>query len=469
MRFGAVLVVFMLVAACGEVKPGNRCSTASDCSDPAAPYCVASQCEAACKLSTDCTDPMHAVCASDGACVGCAAATDCTAAAPVCDTTARSCRGCSSDLECSGGVCVEADGVCVADANVAFVAQMGNDSGTCTRAAPCATLPFAITQAGTRNVIHVLGGTLQVANVSFTVDRILDGEDTTLEAGNATAITVKAPANLTIEGFRIAAPPFPPAGGMPPPAISVASLAHGRLYGMQITGEGSIPVATAGGEVAILHSHIGSLTQSSANTISCGDGKLLIDQSLLEMTIAGEFGPCHLTVTRTRFESLRDGSVHVTGGQLIMENNLVIHRDGFNDSISVSNLTAGSAIRFNTIVNTTATPSDGSALGCDNSIVATSNVFAYNSGHPITGTGCQTRYSVFDDQSMTATGTGNHTAGIDTLFVNRAAGDYHLSASSVARGAAEPGLTTMVTGDFDGNPRPAPAGSNADSGAFEAK
>ena len=84
------------------------------------------------------------------------------------------------------------------------------------------------------------------------------------------------------------------------------------------------------------------------------------------------------------------------------------------------------------------------------------------------GQGCSPRYSVFDDVSTTSAGAGNQVVGIDTIFVNRAAGDYHLATDSVARGGAEPGLT-MVKVDYEGNPRPAPAGSAADCGAFEAQ
>jgi hypothetical protein len=74
---------------------------------------------------------------------------------------------------------------------------------------------------------------------------------------------------------------------------------------------------------------------------------------------------------------------------------------------------------------------------------------------------------VFDDVSTTSAGTGNQVVGIETIFVNRMGGDYHLGADSVARGGAEPGLT-MVKTDYEGNPRPAPVGSTADCGAFEA-
>jgi hypothetical protein len=178
-------------------------------------------------------------------------------------------------------------------------------------------------------------------------------------------------------------------------------------------------------------------------------------------------GSCAATVTRNRFDSDNDGSVQISIGQVIMENNLIIHEDGFNDSISVTGLAAGSTVRFNTIVNTTGAPSDGAAINCDNTVQITSNIFAYNSGHPVVGTGCDIRYSIFDTQSTTSAGTGNQVVAIDSIFVDRATGDYHLSAASVAKGASEPGQT-MTKIDFEGNPRPNPAGTMSDSGAFEA-
>jgi len=465
------IISLLLIASCGKVTaPADECTTAAQCTDSAAPYCIDRHCEAACQAATDCTDATHAVCASDGACVGCQAAADCSAQAPVCDTTERACRGCTSDAECPGGVCIEADGTCTADAGVAFVTMMGSDAGACTRAAPCATVLFALKQRADRSVVHVLGGALSITSFALTGTTItLDGEDTAISTGTATAITVMGSADITIEGFRITAPPFPPTGGAPAPGLVVKDLAKLRLHGVALSGEGSTLVEASGGaQLTIRASHLGSLSQNSANTINCIGATLLADRNALEMTIVGNYMPCEMTVTRNRFESSRDGSVHITGGRLVMENNLVIHRDGFNDSISVGSLSSGSTIRFNTLVNTTAVGSDGAAMFCDNTVAITSNIFAYNSQHPINGTGCETRYSVFDDRSLTSAGTGNQLTGIDAIFVNRGAGDYHLAPASVARGGAEPGQI-MVMVDYDGHPRPDPSGSPADSGAFEAK
>lgn len=466
------LLVFGMVvaAACGKVpaaQPDARvCTTSAECADPAAPYCVNSTCVATCSVNADCTDPDLSICASDGVCVGCTSNTECMSEAPICDTEARECRGCTKDSECSGGVCVEAEGTCVADANVAYVTMMGADTGTCTRAAPCATITYALGQAGARRVIHVLGGTLTGASITLTGDRVLDGEDTSLGASSTTPITINGTANVIVEGFRLSAP----TGGMLPAITVAGATAKATLYNLTVNGDGSpVITSTTGGEITLRRSHVGSLTQQNTNQISCQNGKLVADQNTFESTyILPLTGTCDTIVTRNRFESNRDRSVGQTGGHLTMENNLIIHRDGYNDSISVSSLAAGSVIRFNTIVNTTALPSDGSALYCDNSVVATSNIFAYNSGHPITGQGCETRYSIFDDQSMTSAGAGNELVGIETIFVNRTGGDYHLAADSVARSGAEPGLT-MVKIDYEGKPRPAPAGTDADCGAFEAQ
>jgi hypothetical protein len=52
-----------------------------------------------------------------------------------------------------------------------------------------------------------------------------------------------------------------------------------------------------------------------------------------------------------------------------------------------------------------------------------------------------------------------------TFFKDHQAGDFHLSSNSPGIGLGEPGL---VATDLDGNPRPMPAGSLPDVGAYEA-
>lgn len=459
------LVVALLgIVGCGDVvAKGPACQTATECTDPSAPFCVNQECQAACSGPVDCVDPARGVCATDGMCVGCVMNSDCGAAAPVCDTGERACRGCEKDSECPGGVCIEADGTCAADAEVAFVTMMGTDAGTCTRAAPCATVNYATSVSGTRKIVHVLGGSLSTAPLTLSGERILDGEDTTLSVGNQSAILVAGQAKVVVEGFRVTAPTMNTIA-----AISVASSARARLYNMQINGDGGLAVnANSGAVLELKHSRIGALGLNNPMHVYCTNAMALIEGNTLEMTIVGDNATaCTLTVSRNRFESSRDGSVQLSSGLLVMENNVIVHRDGYNDSISLGNLGAGSTVRFNTLINTTAVGSDGAALFCGTGVAVTSNIFAYNSGHPIVGT-CETRYSVFDDRAVNSAGTGNQSVGIDTIFVNRAGGDYHLSATSAGKGNAEPGLN-MVKVDFEGNPRPSPAGGPAGSGAFEA-
>jgi hypothetical protein len=465
-RLCIAIAIVVIASGCGAVKaePGF-CSTAAQCTDPAEPFCVNAECGSSCAVNTDCTDPGHALC-TGGACVQCNSDTDCAdPTASVCDTESHECRGCTADSECTGGVCIEAQGTCVADADVAFVANNGT-STTCTRTAPCETIESAITNAGSRKVIHVLGGDLIDNALMLSGTRILDGENTIFGFSSGTAISVTAPASLTIEGFTFTEPPV--ANMLP--AISVTGPgAVLTLYDVTVAGDGGPAIiAQNSASLVLSHSHVGSLPSLNRHEVDCVNATIRADQNIFEKSmITNGTGACTATVTRNHFDSDNDGSVQISAGQVVMENNLIIHEDGFNDSIFLTGLAAGSVMRFNTIVNTTGAPSDGSALGCDNTVQVTSNIFAYNSAHPVGGTGCDVRYSIFDSVSTTSAGTGNQIVPIDSIFANRATGDYHLSDASIAKGASEPGQT-MTTIDLDGNARPNPAGTLSDSGAFEA-
>jgi hypothetical protein len=413
-------------------------------------------------LNGECCD------AGAGNCGLCSAAHACPSERPICNDADGQCRACERDAECgASAVCIEDQGTCVADDGVAFVTTWGTDLGTCTRSAPCATLDFALGEAGKRKVLHVLGGSLAIygtVTVQAGSGLVLDGEDTALNGTASTPLVIQGQTEITLEGFRINAVKAPDQS-----AIVVKGSAKARFVSVRFEGDGGQALSCADEARVTLHGvHVGSLTSTVPTEVSCAGGTLTVEQSTLESSIVSGNNGCALTIAQNRFESSSDGSVRMNnGGVLVMENNLVIHRDGYNDSVGVFNMYPGSTIRFNTFVNTTALSSDGGAISCDNTTLITSNVFAYNSAHPLTGMGCQTRYSVFDDVSQTSAGTGNQVAGIDTLFVDRAGGDYHLAKDSIARGAAEPGLF-MVATDLERAARPTPRGTMSDSGAFEA-
>jgi hypothetical protein len=469
LRALTVTLVLSLVAACDPVKAEPLGPDASGNPDGGG---LPDSGGGPCTNSSQCSAPL-AVCAPEGVCVACVVSSDCSAPTePVCDAQAHACRGCAKDSECAtGDVCIESDGRCVAAVDAAFVTMNGNDSGNCTRVAPCAGIPYAISQLGARKTIHVLGGSLDTATLVLADVGTLtiDGEDTTLFAGNTAAtLIIRGNSDVTVEGFRINVPGTSPTG-VDTAAIAVTgAMVKATLDRLDFGGSGGTAIsASLGATWTLSHSHVGSLSTSNTYTIASNNAKTTIFDNTLEMTIVTEANGGALTVARNRFESTRDGSVQASSGILVMQNNLIIHREGFNDSILANALSPGSIIRFNTVVNTTAASSDGAALSCDSTVQVTSNIFAYNSMHPITGQSCQTRYSVFDDVALNSAGTGNHVAGLDAIFVDRQGGNYHLSATSVARKAAEPGQD-MVNLDFDGNPRPNPSGTNADCGAFEA-
>ena len=87
------------------------------------------------------------------------------------------------------------------------------------------------------------------------------------------------------------------------------------------------------------------------------------------------------------------------------------------------------------------------------------NTSAFTSSHPTT----QTMVATYSDIEGGWPGTGN--INQDPLFVNAAAGDYHLQATSPAVDQVAPATAPPI--DLEGIPRPVPAGGQADMGAFE--
>lgn len=446
------------LAACGFPKPADipECTTSADCTTRSAPFCVAGACVAACQSSADCTDRADApFCqTSTGACVACLDATACAADKPVCDATAGSCRGCARDEECAAGICVEADGTCVADRDVLFVDGLGGrDTGTCTRTAPCGTLGFAISAAGAASQIHlkILGGTFRIgASVTLYRQLYLEGSDT-IVSGPTGMFGLLQGANVTLSHVKLQ----PSAAGA---VISVGTTQTLRLFDVQTTGS----VGVNGGSLDAEQS-----TFSNAGGITCSAGTLSVlrttfdDSQLTAMT-------CAVTVRRSRFDLPSDANrISIEGGVLAFENNLIVQADGIADSMAIGGQAAGSTVAFNTFVNTTPLPSDGVALNCGSGAHVSSNIFAYNSMHPLVQ--CDARYSLLDTTALPefATGVGSKQADSTTFFVDKPGRDFHLSTSSPAQASAETGLD--VTEDFDGSPRPSPPGSVPDIGAFEAR
>ncbi len=425
-----------------------ECVTSADCPSPDAPVCSLGLCVENCRVDDDCADVEGLpFCADDGVCVGCLDASTCPTEAAICDATSRACRGCELDAECPSGVCLEADGVCADESAVLFVSNAGTDAGTCTSTAPCEKIAFAIPLVtSTRNVIHVVGA-LSRDTATITLDRAvtIDGTGTrfTNPATGPMFAKTFGPA-ATIEGIDIVNPNSVV-------AITVAASTALRLHATTL----SKANVTSSGSLEISGSTIREFT-----SITCSNATLTADNRRFEGLQSRIFSTaCQTTIRGNRFIDVFD-VLDVDGGFLTVTNNLFTVPDQLTDSIQLNNLAVGSVFAFNTIVNTSGVTSSGGAITCDSTVDLTSNIIAYNSTLPL-NTGCTAVSSVFDLPGAASAGS-NPSVDAATLFVNLPLGDFHLSATSAARGLGEAGIVTI---DLEGNPRPA---AMPDVGAFEA-
>ena len=431
-----------------------QCSTSADCANAGAPICENQLCVAKCVTDDECIGVAGApYCASDGACVACLENSQCSAAAPICDAMASSCRGCAQDSECPGGVCRESEGTCVLDASVAFVKTGGSDAGTCTRDAPCATLNGAISKLNSRTTIHILGATYSVGTTTqgISASVYIDGENTTV-FGADTVFSVDNGSNpLTMNNLSIPASVN---------AIKIAA-SGARLVLYKTTIQG-VSVSNAG----ILEASHSTLTPVAGDSLTCNGGTMRLEAvsstgRLVATNCQADVRRSRITVNNT-LNSI--GCALFSGGTYVFENNLVIASNDI-DCTAFSQAGPGSAVRFNTIFNITSSQTDKAALVCDNTATVTDNIIAYNSRYPHSGQ-CMSNHTLYDQTSMETAGTGNIQADVSTFFVDVVGLNFHLAAGSPAIGAAAP--VVGVTVDLEGNPRPSPAGSQPDIGAYEA-
>jgi hypothetical protein len=447
-----------------------ECDTSAECTSPVAPVCIDQLCVGACRVDDDCAGASGGPrCAPDGACVGCLSQADCPARAPLCDAEDRRCRGCEADAECASGVCIEADAVCAEPGQLIFVTNGGTDAGSCTSDMPCQTLSFAMGQVTSfRKVIRVLGGGLTTPTGTIAIDRpvVIDASATEIRQPFMVPLfSVAASAGqVTLEGVRL----LGSSSGSSDPTITVAS---GSLLRVVRSVLNTTPIEVVNGGLELRD--VRAITMFfRTDVVNCMNGTVSARAVEFEHTTINATN-CQLNVSRCRFDERADGSIRAQGGVAIIENNLVISSYELADLMFVANQAPGSVVRFNTFVNTSGVDSDGVALSCDGTATVTSNIFAYRSAHPLSGPGgattpCPTRFSLFDTVAVPeqTLGEGNQVADPTTFFTNRALEDFHLSAASPAKRSAEPNLS--VHEDFEGNPRPVPAGSRSDVGCFEA-
>lgn len=418
----------------------TQCSTSADCTSPGLPLCVGQLCVATCTADMDCdgiAGKPH--CASDGACVACTDDTQCTSAnEPVCDATTSACRACAADTDCASGVCLAANGTCANADDVQFVARSGIDTGTCPKLNPCATIPYALGQgSGADRVIHISGGTYEVTS-QITLDTFsgtFAGGDTVVSSGGSGSsgfyVTdgVVTFSSMTLDSITVS-------GG------------KATLYAVDLTGVGM----ANGGTLVADHSTI--------------DGNFGVEQSangsVLSSTVHG-IVQCRdgvMDIERTLFDNA--DLVSLLGATATIINNVFVTTAtvtpilGFNDSSNAD-------VEFNTIVNLSGTAAAAAPFNCEAAaVIVRNNVFAWDA---TVASDCAITYSLFDGSAAMSAGSGNIVGNASTFFADEGNKDFHLGSASPAIGAGDPAST--VTTDYDGNPRPNPAGSRPDIGAFE--
>lgn len=322
--------------------------------------------------------------------------------------------GCQLDTECASGVCL-VDGSCAMASQIVYASPAG--AGDCSMASPC-SFDTAVTKlAAGVDVIKLAPGVY---------DRAVQTEITM-------PVTI-AGTGATFHGA--------PGGGTP------TFYAHINV--------------TAGTLVVIgldfdLNGTIGA---------TCPSGEIVLSRTNMHGGFYGLYssGTCTTTIDRAVFNAN-----NFYGAYFSMGTSVTITNSFFTQNATTGSLDTLAALIFEgatgTVSHSTFSANAGTtpAIHCMNSPnLKMASLISY--GHATNGieATCDVSYSVLD-AGYAGPGTNNITT--NPMFIAPQTGNYHLSPNSPVRGMGDPG--SVMNHDVDGEPRPRPAGSNADPGADE--
>lgn len=349
----------------------------------------------------------------DGAMVECTLSTQCTGM-EIC--IEGQCGLCDDDAHCGpadANVCLP-DGTCAATTRMAYAAPAGSGT-TCSLAAPCAIEQAFATAAGspTIDIVKLAPGTYTRADPITTTDTvILAGQGATLmAAATIQMLRVETGGSLSIVGLTLVgnqqynALCFGAAG-------TPSSLSYFRVTSTM----GAYGIGGFSCTLDVRRSSI--LQQASIGAyVSAGEARFINSAIIGNGNISGGFGGLFFNGAVTaRVE-------HSTVAGNISSN-----------AMNAAGITCGAAVE-----------------------TITSSIIWGNTGVIAIDPACAINYSVVDPTY--AGGTGN--VRMDPLFA--AAGDFHIQATSPARGCADPASAIAV--DRDNQPRP--QGGASDCGADE--
>ncbi len=360
----------------------------------------------------DCAGPTPYCDLASTTCVECLEASHCPGERPACQ--AGTCQGCLDDTTCGpSGVCL-LDGSCAAPARIRHAAPAGVGAA-CTVDQPCALDVAVAGLDAVTDVVRLLPGDYpRVGTLAPTAPGLIAGAGATLRAQSG--------------------------GGLF--AVVMADAVAVSVTGLVVDAAGHIGVQSMNGGALRLH-------------------RATVQGGLL----GGYAGASTLELVRTRVTANTGYGVFGSGAIVRIEN-AVIDRNGstggFLAGLTLSDGSTG-VVEHSTIAANSA--SDGAGgLRCAGSpgVVIRSNVLWGNSGGGIEAS-CVVTFGVVDP-GYPGAGTAG-TQAIDPLFVDASAGDFHLQATSPARGLADP--ASIVATDLDGEARPRPAPGPSDAGADE--
>lgn len=429
------------------------CLVAADCT-AAVPFCLHNHCSASCVSDADCAGSETPTCSSDGSCVACLGNDACTANAPTCDVMTHSCRACAVNTDCASDSCNEATGTCIDGSVIAYVSNVGVDSGACTQSVPCRTFVYMSSVLGTRTRIHILGTSYSSganSNVIPIGAAVIDSNNAVVttdgtDAGPAVFSTGTNIVNVELQSTTVGT------DGVHAASLSITSGSSITAQHVKLLQPFNV---VASGTLLIEDSELGGVAASTSA------GALTIRRSQLHNGVTATGGT--LSYQRNLFS-------HPTAGAIVISSNIT---GSIENSIFVSNGATAPVIALHgfslplvaaTLVNLQATSAP--AIACDLSggkVVG--SVIGWNNASLLN---CVVDYSLFNGTG-TATGT-NLVGAIGSFFVDLAGQDFHLLPTSPAVRGVPVGTATnghVIADDFDGSARPNPVGSPSDIGAYE--
>lgn len=416
----------------------QTCST--DGCTPDKPVCdlVTNVCDG-CTMASDCASyPDQAVCdTSSGGCVGCVTANDCPADKPVCDMYA--CRACVVDADCASGACGD-NGQCLAESDLIYVDNgSGADTGQCSRAAPCATLQFAIgVAAPTRSHVVLAMGLYDEPTVQISANKTaaaaieIHGGGATLRTdGDGDILFVyDVPATIHDVTFQ---------GNGTASAGVESSSASVTVYRAKFDGAGSRGILAG----ADMNAHDIEIANASTGiqivNSTSATATLTLDRAVIH--------DCNAGITASAMNT-----------RVMISNTLVFDTQAY--AMDLSN--AAGRVSFSTIGDSGAVNgTQPIAVRCSSGLgltIASSIVWTPQApNNPGVGASCGLNSVIAGPFAVSGA------INMDPGFVDETHRDYHLGAGSPARDAVDSGPAT----DYEGDARP--QGPRFDIGADEAR